>query len=296
MSNAATGIAWAHTTATTATQKLILIRIADMDGDGGAWPAMKTLAAAAMVTVDAARKAVRQLEDLGEIKTHLNEGGGLRTQKHMRTNVYEFLLRCPWYCDSSASHRDLRDEKNAAFRPVHWPEMLERNTGQTPQPQEQDPAPGTGGPQPQERPNHHLTTHSYGDTPSELTLVDVSENENTSVAHADQFEDWHPGAQVARAAAQVAAAKPVKRPDLSKSAGPIGKVPPAPHYPRFDAARERSQPEPRTPADDAAAIALEGLNCPAGTPRRPGHWLPPRITVCVQCGHSIAELTKEQTA
>lgn len=297
MSNAATGIAWHHSAAPTQTTKLILIKIADMAGDGGAWPSMETLANAAMVTKDAARKAVRQLEQLGEIKTHLNEGGGIRTQKHMRTNVYEFLLTCPWYCDGSAAHRDLRDDRNWERRPPHWAQIVTANTGETPQPQELPPAPGTGGPQPQELPNHKHNHQTYGDTSSTVTYQHADAREDAAGADgkSESYADWHPGQKIAQAAKQVRASNKVKRPDLSKPINPIGKVPPAPEYPRFEPDPPRQPPEPRTPEQEAAVQHASQLVCPEGFGDRPTtrhHWFPGTLTGCARCGIEASHLVR----
>lgn len=297
MSNAATGIAWHHSAASTQSMKLILIKIADMDGDGGAWPSMQTLADAAMITKDSARKLVRQLEELGEIKTHLNEGGGIRTQKHMRTNVYEFLLRCPWYCDGSAAHKDLRDDKNARIRPGNWSETVTFYTGDTPSSPALPPSPGTGAPSSPALPNHHLTTHNYQDTSSNLSLVDVREEENTAEAHADRsgYEDWHPGQKIAQAIAQaaaVAAPAPVKRPDYSKPTAPIAKVPPAPHVPRYQPETPTALVPPRAPEIEAAIAAASQLECPEGfgNGKFKNHAFPQPLTGCWKCAREALDL------
>lgn len=296
MSNAATGIAWHHSAAPTQTTKLILIKIADMDGDGGAWPSMETLANAAMVTKDAARKAVRQLEQLGEIRTHLNEGGGIRTQKHMRTNVYEFLLTCPWYCDNSAAHRDLRDDKNWERRPPHWAQIVAANTGETPQPQELPPAPGTGGPQPQELPNHPYNQTPIETSSQNLTYQHASAQEAAGAdGIKESYAEWSPGQKIAEAARQMRASSKVKRPDLSKPALPIGKVPPAPEYPRFQPEPPRTPPEPRTPEEEAAVQHASQLVCPEGFGDRPTtrhHWFPGTLTGCARCGTEALDITQ----
>lgn len=278
MSNASTAIAWAHSNASTTAAKLVLLKIADMDGDGGAWPAMDTLAAAGMVTRDAARKIVRRLEDLGEIRTHINEGGGLRTQKHMRTNRYEFLLRCPWYCDGTTAHRDLRDTKNSAWRPAHWEELQRAargethlfeavdNSPETPQPQELPPAPGRGAPQPQELPNHNLTNNNPKELKESNSVTTGAREIDKEGQVKDDFTDWKPHKQVAE----------VKR----------------------NARRATRQPAPkpavklalnRTKAEQVQVDELRTLDCAA----RPGfkHWIPPNMPGCVSpgCNATITE-------
>src|SRR5690606_12852210 len=104
-----------------------MLKIADHDGDGGAWPSMDTPTAAGMCTMRNATKAVRLLEELGEIRVHMNAGGGIRTASHMRTNVYEVLIECPWYCDHTTQHRDLRNEDNKHYRPAYWADLVAAN-------------------------------------------------------------------------------------------------------------------------------------------------------------------------
>lgn len=74
----------------TPTDKLILIGIANHDGDGGAWPSMGTLARYAGCTRRTARKSVRQLEERGHIEVHVQEGGTHQTPKAERPNLYTF--------------------------------------------------------------------------------------------------------------------------------------------------------------------------------------------------------------
>ena len=89
--------------------KLVLIGIANHDGDGGAWPSMATLAKYGAVNVRQARKLVGELESLGEVRRLVNAGGTHSTADHMRPNLYRFTLRCPVTCDRSGQHR-VRDE------------------------------------------------------------------------------------------------------------------------------------------------------------------------------------------
>lgn len=88
--------------------KLILVGIANHDGDGGAMPSMATLARYGGVDVRQARKGVRRLEDLGEIRTHVQAGNLPYLDDHEQPNRYDFLLACPAWCDRSKHHRDTR--------------------------------------------------------------------------------------------------------------------------------------------------------------------------------------------
>ncbi|PDQ34121.1 MAG: hypothetical protein B5766_12880 [Candidatus Lumbricidophila eiseniae] len=89
--------------------KLVLIGIANHDGDGGAWPAVATLARYAGVTERNVQKALAALESLGEIRRLVSSGGDHSTADHMKPNLYQFLLRCPSNCDRSARHRRPHD-------------------------------------------------------------------------------------------------------------------------------------------------------------------------------------------
>lgn len=87
------------------TAKLVLIGIANHDGDGGAWPSLATLAKYAGVDPRNVRKALRELEALGEIRTHIQAGGTGQGPAYERPNLYDFLLCCPTDCDRSTRHR-----------------------------------------------------------------------------------------------------------------------------------------------------------------------------------------------
>ena len=78
------------------TAKLLLIGIANHEGDGGAWPAIATLARYAGVNERNARKMVQRLVDLGLVETIMREG---------RTTLYRTMVECPANCDRSTNHR-----------------------------------------------------------------------------------------------------------------------------------------------------------------------------------------------
>lgn len=86
--------------------KLVLLGIANHDGDGGAWPSMATLARYAGVTPDQARKLVKKLTELGEVRVLRQEGGMPFTPDHLRPNLYQFQVRCPPDCDRTTRHRN----------------------------------------------------------------------------------------------------------------------------------------------------------------------------------------------
>lgn len=80
--------------------KLVLIGIANHQGDAGAWPAISTLARYANVSERQAQRAIRQLEELGEIKVDYQAPEMLK-----RTNRYWVTVRCPKECDGTTQHR-----------------------------------------------------------------------------------------------------------------------------------------------------------------------------------------------
>ena len=92
------------------TAKLVLIGIANHDGDGGSWPALATLAMYANSDERTVRRCLRSLEKLGEISTVLQGGGhdGIRPQ--YRPSRYEVLLECPSTCDRTRHHRPRKSD------------------------------------------------------------------------------------------------------------------------------------------------------------------------------------------
>lgn len=87
------------------TAKLVLIGIANHDGDGGAWPTIDTLARYANVTARNVQKALDTLEALGEVRRIYQAGGDHNIADHRRPNRYKILLQCPSSCDRTKHHR-----------------------------------------------------------------------------------------------------------------------------------------------------------------------------------------------
>lgn len=86
------------------TDRVVLIGIANHDGDGGSWPSHATLSVYANVDVRNVRRSIENLEAAGEVYVHTGDGGTHRTPEWQRTNRYEILLRCPENCDGSTKH------------------------------------------------------------------------------------------------------------------------------------------------------------------------------------------------
>lgn len=90
------------------TAKLVLVGIANHDGDGGAWCSVATLARYANVDERSVQRALVKLVGSGELRIDMNEGGTHRTPEHRRPNLYTIRLECPRWCDRSTYHRDTR--------------------------------------------------------------------------------------------------------------------------------------------------------------------------------------------
>lgn len=94
-----------HHSRATGSAKVVLIGIANHEGDGGSWPSVATLAKYANVDPRRVQAALTKLEILGEIRRDRQAGGTAATSDHRRPNLYHFLLRCPSECDHSMNHR-----------------------------------------------------------------------------------------------------------------------------------------------------------------------------------------------
>lgn len=89
------------------TAKVVLIGIANHDGDGGAWPSITTLARYANVSRSNVQEAIARLVRDGLLLVEYQEGGDLRTPRSERPNRYHILVTCPEQCDRTAQHRIL---------------------------------------------------------------------------------------------------------------------------------------------------------------------------------------------
>lgn len=94
-----------HHSKATGAAKLVLVGIANHDGDGGAWPSVSTLAKYASVTPRNVQKHINALVEMGEVQRHMQQGGTRMTPDHSRPNLYSFTLRCPPGCDRTKNHR-----------------------------------------------------------------------------------------------------------------------------------------------------------------------------------------------
>lgn len=80
------------TTGLSPTEKLILIGIANHDGDGGAWPSRATLARYAECSDATVKRALRSLAAKGVIRVEQNAGGTATMRADRRPNLYHITL------------------------------------------------------------------------------------------------------------------------------------------------------------------------------------------------------------
>lgn len=101
-----------HHSGESGTRQLVLIGIANHDGDGGAWPTIDTLARYAGVTGRNVQKAIDQLEAAGKLRVELQGGGTRDWADNRRPNRYVLMLMCPTDCDGSKHHRTRRNGRH----------------------------------------------------------------------------------------------------------------------------------------------------------------------------------------
>lgn len=90
----------------TGTDKLILLGIANHDGDGGAYPSVATLARYANSSERTVQRSIQTLIELGEIRVDRNGGGSANQRRDRRPNRYHILVSCPARCDKTSQHRN----------------------------------------------------------------------------------------------------------------------------------------------------------------------------------------------
>ncbi|WP_194626842.1 helix-turn-helix domain-containing protein [Curtobacterium sp. VKM Ac-1376] len=87
------------------TAKIVLLGIANHDGDGGAWPAVSTLALYANVDERSVQRSIDALVAAGEVARDYQAGGMRDMADHRRPNLYRLRLSCPPNCDGTTAHR-----------------------------------------------------------------------------------------------------------------------------------------------------------------------------------------------
>ena len=72
--------------------RMVLVGIANHDGDGGAWPSIATLATYVGVTPRQVQKLLRKLEERGLLSIEVQAGGTTKTRSDQRPNLYHLHL------------------------------------------------------------------------------------------------------------------------------------------------------------------------------------------------------------
>ena len=81
-------------------RKLILLGIANHDGDGGSWPSISTLARYAVCSDRTVQRELQKLTEEGFVTIELQAGGLPRTRADRRPNLYR--LNIPGVVDNSS--------------------------------------------------------------------------------------------------------------------------------------------------------------------------------------------------
>ena len=100
------------------TAKLVLIGVANHEGDGGAWPALATLMRYANVDRRNAQRALTKLVELGELQVLRQKGGNDLTHSAFRPNLYRVAVQCPQTCDRTSQHKTKRSQ----IAEIEWAE------------------------------------------------------------------------------------------------------------------------------------------------------------------------------
>ena len=81
-------------------RKLILLGIANHDGDGGSWPSISTLARYGCCSTRTVQRELHRLTEEGFVTIELQAGGSARTRADRRPNLYR--LNIPGVVDNSS--------------------------------------------------------------------------------------------------------------------------------------------------------------------------------------------------
>lgn len=112
-----------HHSKATGSAKLVLLGIANHEGDGGAWPTVETLAKYAGLTGKrenqerTVQRLLGKLVQLGELRRDVNAGGTADRDWWARPNLYRVLVSCPVECDRTTAHRVSRPVDNQSGTP-----------------------------------------------------------------------------------------------------------------------------------------------------------------------------------
>lgn len=99
------------------TEKLILLGMANHDGDAGSFPAIGTLARYANCSESTVDRAIKHLIETKAIKRHIQAGGMANLPDYARPNLYEILVECPPNCDKTKKHKPVDKDLDLLWRP-----------------------------------------------------------------------------------------------------------------------------------------------------------------------------------
>lgn len=83
---------------------IVLLNIANHQGEQGAWPSIPTLARLAKVSDRRVQQILNELVELGELQIEARAAG----YGAIRTNRYWVTVNCPATCDGSFAHRETK--------------------------------------------------------------------------------------------------------------------------------------------------------------------------------------------
>ena len=95
-----------HHSKMSGTAKLVMLGVANHDGDGGAYPSHLRLATyAGVADLRNLRRAIDKCIEAEELTVDVQAGGKYNTPNHARSNLYTINVRCPENCDHTPNHR-----------------------------------------------------------------------------------------------------------------------------------------------------------------------------------------------
>ena len=83
---------------------IVLLNIANHQGEQGAWPSIPTLARLAKVSDRRVQQILNELVEMGELKIEARAAG----YGSIKTNRYWVTITCPATCDGSFAHREVK--------------------------------------------------------------------------------------------------------------------------------------------------------------------------------------------
>ena len=102
-----------HNSKAKGTTKLVLIGIANHEGDGGSWPSIETLCKYANCGRTQVKKSIKELKDMGELEVLVQQGGNQYTRDDKRPNLYRVLV--PPYVKSGGHTGDRRKDERGSL-------------------------------------------------------------------------------------------------------------------------------------------------------------------------------------